>query len=110
MRSFEAQAEVVYSLVGMGMGVKFTDADPEQLWTVEKWVGELSGELPPEPESQRPSDQSCAEGRSGNEEDDVLTELIMELMRQRVLSSAKCQAMLQKLRRAGCAKTNSAHA
>ena len=110
MRSFEAQAEVVYSLVGMGMGVKFTDADPEQLWTVEKWVGELSGELPPEPESQRPSDQFCAEGRSGNEENDVLTELVMELMRQRVLSNAKCQAMLQKLNRAGCAKTNSAHA
>ena len=39
MRSFEGTGrEVVYSLVGMGMGVKFTDADPEQLWTMEKWV------------------------------------------------------------------------
>ena len=65
MRSFEAQAEVVYSLVGMGMGVKFTDADPEQLWTVEKWVGELSGELLPKPELPRPSDQSCDQGKTG---------------------------------------------
>ena len=97
MRSFEAQAEVVYSVVGMGMGVKFTDADPEQLWTVEKWVGELSGELLPEPELPQPSDQSCAQEKLGNEENDVLNELVMELMRQGVLSNAKCEAMLQKL-------------
>jgi hypothetical protein len=109
MRSFEAQAEVVYSLVGLGMGVKFTDADPEQLRTAEKWVREVSGELMPEPELPRPSDQSCAQGKTGNEESDVLNELVMELMRQRVLSSANCEAMLQKLNRTGRAKSNSAH-
>src|ERR1700681_4740767 len=45
-RRFEAHAEVVYSLVGMGMGVKFTAAEIQQLGTVEKWVAELSGEAP----------------------------------------------------------------
>jgi hypothetical protein len=109
-RSFEAPAEVVYSLVGMGMGVKFTDGDPEQLWILEKWVGELSGDLLPEPEPERPSDQSCAEGNPCNEGNDVLAELVMELMRQRVLSDAKCKAMLEKLKRIGRAKASSSHA
>jgi len=36
--------------VGMGMGLKFTSGDSQQLSTLEKWVGELSGKLAPEPE------------------------------------------------------------
>jgi hypothetical protein len=110
LRSFEAQAEVVYSLVGMGMGVKFTDADPEQLWTVEKWVGELSGEMAPQPELPLPSNQTCPLGKLGNEENDVLNELVMELMKQGALSYAKGEAMLQKLDCIRNAKSDSAHA
>jgi hypothetical protein len=106
-RSFETQAQVVYSVVGMGMGVKFIDADPEQLRTVENWVGEVSGQLLPEPELPRPSD--CTPGRMANEALDVLNELVMELMRQRVLSNAKCQAMLRKLNHTGHAKSSFAH-
>jgi len=108
MRSFEAQADVVYSLDGMGMGVKFTGAGPEQFSTLEKWMAELSGELQPRPELPRPSDQSCAQRRPGNEEYFVLNELVMELMRQGVLSNAKCEAMLQKLNRTGRANSDSA--
>jgi len=103
-RSLEAQAEVVYSLTGMGMGVKFTDGDPEQLWNLEKWVAELSGELLPD--SERLSDPSCAEATPCNE-GDVLAELVMELMRQRVLPDAKCKAMLEKLQVIGRAKSSS---
>ena len=110
MRSFEAQAEVVYSLSGMGIGVKFTGADPEQVSTLEKWVAELSGELLPRTELSQPSDQSCAQRMPGNEECFVLSELLIELMRQGVLSNAKCEDMLQKLNRLGRAKTNSSYA
>jgi len=109
-RSFETRAKVIYSLADMGMGVKFTDADPEQLWILEKWVEELGGELLPEPELHLPSDRSYSHGRPGHEEFQVLNELVMELMGQRVLSSAKCEAMLEKLRRTGRAKSDSAHA
>jgi hypothetical protein len=98
-RSFEAQAEVVYSLTGMGMGVKFVNANPEQLSTVEKWVAEVSGELPPELELEEPSEPPCAQERPGNEEYYVLTELLVELMKQRVLPDEKCRAMLQRLNR-----------
>jgi len=43
-RSFESQAKVVYSAVGMGMGLQFEAIDPEQLVTLRKWLHELSGE------------------------------------------------------------------
>jgi len=43
-RSFEAEAQVVYSLVNMGMGLKFTNADLEHLCLLDKWVADLSRE------------------------------------------------------------------
>jgi hypothetical protein len=107
MHSFEAQAEVVYSLVGMGMGMKFTDSDPGQVGIVEKWLAELSGELPPESEISQPADPSFAQQKPGNEECLVLNELVVELMRQGVISNAKCEAMLQKLDRTGRTQSNS---
>jgi hypothetical protein len=108
--SFEAMAEVVYSMVGMGMGVKFTYAEPEQFWTLQKWVGELSGEIVTEPEALRPSNPSCVEGKPGNEENEVLNELLMLLTKQGVLSDANCEAMLAKLNRPRSAKLDSPQA
>jgi hypothetical protein len=99
-RSFEADAEVVYSLVGMGMGVKFTAAEIEQLGTVQKWVAEINGEALPEPAGPQSSDQSCAQEKPGNEKYLVLSELVMELTKQGILSNVKSQAMLQKLKHA----------
>ena len=96
-RRFEADAEVVYSLVGMGMGVKFTAAEIDQLGTVEKWLAELSGEAP-EPARPQSSDQSCAQKSPDNENYLVLSELVMELAKQGILSNVKCQSMLQKLK------------
>jgi hypothetical protein len=83
----------------MGMGVKFTAAEIEHLGTVEKWVAEISGEALPEPTQPQSSDQSCAHKTPGDEKYLVLSELVMELMRERVLSNVKGQAMLQKLKR-----------
>lgn len=106
-RTFKADAEVVYSLVGMGMGVKFTSTDTGQVGTVEKWMAELSGEALPEPELSRSMDQPCEEGRIDDEEYPVLGELVMELMKQGILSNAKCKAMLQRLNQAGQPKFSS---
>src|SRR5208282_6580734 len=41
--SFKTQAKVVYSNVGMGMGLLFTTAEPHQLQVLGKWLSELSG-------------------------------------------------------------------
>jgi hypothetical protein len=42
-RSFETQANVVYSKIGMGRGLEFTAVEPEQSTVLEKWIAELSG-------------------------------------------------------------------
>lgn len=39
--SFEAEATVVYSKIGMGMGLAFTSIDPQQMGVLEKWLGEI---------------------------------------------------------------------
>ena len=105
-RTFESDAEVVYSLVGMGMGVKFTGAEIEQFGTVEKWMSELAGEVTPEPVLSQSLDQSWAPEPSGNEEYLVLSELVMELMKERVLASVKGKALLEKLNRTGHSKSS----
>ncbi|MGB8457794.1 MAG: PilZ domain-containing protein [Candidatus Acidiferrum sp.] len=43
LHSFKSQAKVVYSKIGMGMGLLFTTAEPEQLRVLGSWLGELSG-------------------------------------------------------------------
>ena len=96
-RSFSVEAKVVYSLSGMGMGLAFTSADPEQVAVLKRWIGELSGELPPElsaPESAEPI--RVAKG-SHNGQSYVLGALIFDLMRQGVLSNEKGKAMLDQL-------------
>ena len=41
--SFKTQAKVVYSKTGMGMGLLFTTAEPDQLRILGSWLNELSG-------------------------------------------------------------------
>src|ERR1700737_782191 len=40
-QSFKTEAKVVYSQIGMGMGLLFTKADPEQLLLLGTWLAEL---------------------------------------------------------------------
>jgi hypothetical protein len=102
-KSFRAKGKVVYSMMGMGMGLSFVNAEPEQLWTLEKWIGELGGGFPSEVET--PAEETAAgatpedrgEGGSGKEAYYVLTELVIELMRLGVLSEAKGKEMLGNL-------------
>jgi hypothetical protein len=105
MRSFEAQAEVTYATDGMGMGIRFTGADPEQISILEKWLAELRGEMLPETTLAQTADPAPAQRGSSQAEYSVLNELVMELMRQGVLSNTKCEAMLQKLNRTGRARS-----
>jgi PilZ domain len=43
-QSFKCLAEVVYSWIGMGMGLMFTSAEPEHLRMLDEWIAELSGD------------------------------------------------------------------
>ena len=96
-RAFEAQAKVAYSLDGMGMGLKFVQAAPEQMNLLNKWVGVLSGELAHEPEVEEAVEQPVVEVPSKRDPLFVMNELIVELMRQGVLPETKCKALLQQL-------------
>ena len=44
--SFHVVAKVVHSKTRTGMGLFFSHAEAEQLWVLQKWLGELSGDLP----------------------------------------------------------------
>jgi hypothetical protein len=113
-RSFDAQAEVVYSMTGMGMGVRFTEVGPDQLSTVEKWLGELSGELQPEAElpvvAEEPREETKPASQDYEVLSEVLNELLVELMRQGVLPNGKCEALFRKLNRGVASKSNSVSA
>jgi hypothetical protein len=104
--SFAAEAKVVYSAVGMGMGVMFTGIEPEQRWTLEKWLAELRGEPAAERDVQQPKNGHPAHpsetpkdtsSEASAEPSYVLNELIITLMRKRVLTDAEGKALLQKL-------------
>src|ERR1700722_13101988 len=41
--TFDAQAKVVYSMMGMGMGLAFVSAQPKQVRLFQKWLQEISG-------------------------------------------------------------------
>jgi len=79
------------------MGVMFLSGDAEQAGVVEKWIGELSGELEPEFAEPAPVAPQPREQTSDDNTCYVLQELIIELMRQGALSSAAGKAMMQKL-------------
>lgn len=105
-RSFEAQAKVVYSQNGMGMGIAFLSATPESLKVLDGWIAVLSGVAAAEPAPAEPptrpapppaAQQREAAPRADLEPKFVLNELIITLMRKTVLSEAEGKALLQKL-------------
>jgi hypothetical protein len=96
-QSFTTQAKVVYSQVGMGMGLFFTTAEPEQLGMLETWLGELAEgkqrepsvpilELLPDP-AKNFDHQTRA----------VLVELVTFLSHKAILNDSERQALLRKL-------------
>jgi hypothetical protein len=93
---FLAHSSVAYATEGMGMGVKFTELEPEQILILEKWLSELSGASPPDDESAEESLETVAE-TSRNESSYVLNEIIIALMRKGILTDGEGKAMLHKL-------------
>jgi len=101
--SFVADAKVVYSKIGMGMGLEFTSIDPQQAGVLDKWIGELSGTAPLEfatpPEFHSGGGNGAARnGSAGSKEAGyILNELIVALMRKGTLTDEEGNAMLLRL-------------
>jgi hypothetical protein len=95
--TFQAKAKVVYSMVGMGMGLAFIAADPEQVKIFQRWMLELNGQKPAAPSAAVDSQANAPVESNGSEPQYVLSELIIALMRKGVLDKADGNAMLRKL-------------
>ena len=97
--TFVAQARVMYAAAGMGMGLMFTKIEPDRLQVLQEWLGELSGESPAaQPQMLESSGPGQRAGSANNNEQQyVLNELIIALMRKQVLTDAEGKAMLKKL-------------
>lgn len=98
-RKFEAKARVVYSQNSMGMGLAFTQVEPEQKWVLEQWLGELSGQ-PAAKLKVVESEGAAAPAPTAGGHDEpryVLNELIVTLIRKGVLTDKEGKALLQKL-------------
>lgn len=92
-RSFESQAAVVYAVAGMGMGLRFESADPQQVVNLRRWLAELRGEFLEDTEAANEEPRVCA----APQRKCVLNELIGELMRKGVLDDSMGREMLQRL-------------
>ena len=99
--SFEANANVVFSQMGVGMGVAFTSAEKDQFQIYQNWINQLSGNLSPDVELPKEklrgdhnADLNLNEGRYY-----VLNELVIALMRKGVLTEAEGKAMLNRLQK-----------
>jgi hypothetical protein len=96
--SFEAQARVVYSLIGMGMGLAFISAQPKQVRLFQRWLLEISGKAVPAKEtSEQDEVETSAAEKTQTLKNVVLSDLIMTLMQKKVLTEAEGKDLLRKL-------------
>jgi hypothetical protein len=101
--SFEANVKVVFSQVGMGMGLAFVSAQPSQYRLFQRWIQEISGKVAPLPESNEPEKRKysveSSQPENGDKDSHVLHELLVALMRKKVLTEEEGMALLKKLPR-----------
>lgn len=97
--SVEANAKVIYSQTGMGMGLAFTSAQQDQVKVLQKWLAELSGQTAPVIVKPPEGSTNPLESDSQNEQGFVLSELLIVLMRKGVLDEREGKSMLRRLNR-----------
>lgn len=95
--SFKTQAKVVYSKVGMGMGLLFTTAEPEQLRVLGSWLGELSGGKVAGQDAPSMVQQSETSNGSDHDLRKIVGELIALLNVKNLLNDSEGMALLRKL-------------
>lgn len=100
-QSLKVEAEVVYSQIGMGMGMQFTAAEPDQLRVLEKWIEELRGAEAPEADAAVNAPKIALPKLTVRDADDELREVLSDLVtllgRKNVMNEIEEKAILQKL-------------
>jgi hypothetical protein len=98
--SFKTQAKVVYSKTGMGMGLSFTTAEPDQLRILGSWLNELSGGRTKEEDQsnlflqREPPKNADAELRELRK---IISELVALLNGKNILDDSEGMSLLRKL-------------
>lgn len=96
-QSFKTQAKVVYSKIGMGMGLLFTTAEPEQLRVLGSWLNELSGGKAYGEEQSNLFLQPEASKTTDPELRKIVSELIALLNGKNILNDSEGMGLLRKL-------------
>jgi hypothetical protein len=79
------------------MGLAFTDIESTQRRLLDRWIGELSGELTPDRRVAEIEQEIRDSGSATHQQRNVLNELILMLIQKRVLTDVEGKALLQKL-------------
>jgi PilZ domain len=96
-QSFKTEANVVYSQIGMGMGLCFTTAEPSQQRLLETWLEELSGGKQCEPDALHVALQPIPAKSARSDLRETLGELIILLSRKDIISDSEAQVLLRRL-------------
>jgi hypothetical protein len=101
-RTLTIEGKVAFAQPGMGMGIAFTKAVPDQQAILDEWIAELSGEpivkAEPVPETV-PTVTSSNEAGGDSQALFAMNELVLLLLQKGVLSPAEGKSLLQKLLR-----------
>ncbi len=92
--SFESPARVVYSKVGMGMGLAFYDTTLQERTTLEQWFACLAGDIPL---LDKPHEEAREPEKPLQNERHVLNQLISSLIRKRVLTESEGAQLIREL-------------
>ena len=97
--TFEVLSRVVYSQIGMGMGLAFVAAQPSHARLFRRWLLEISGQAPPLPDA---LPEAAPEANPANKTQSlatnaVLSDLIMTLMQKKQLTEVEGKDLLRKL-------------
>ena len=98
-QTLKIAAKVVFAQPGMGMGLAFADAEPDQQALLDHWIAELSGEpvATPGPSTDSEASPSAGSKVSENQSLYVVNELILLLLQKGVLTEPEGKSLLQKL-------------
>jgi hypothetical protein len=96
-QSIKTSVKVVFCQIGMGMGLSFTTAEPDQVLLLLTWIEELGGEKPHGPASPKIAMQPDSATSSDPVLRDIVVEIIASLRRNDIVHDWEEKVMLQKL-------------
>jgi len=90
---FHTPGNVVYSQLGLGMGIAFAELDRLQRQALDAWIAELSGETQSTSEAHRPDKWTVASGEAPSDRA-TLTRLVRLMITKGILTESEGSSIL----------------